>query len=223
MSKQSSNGIKPVISGIKELEKNKYLARKRLPTGRVEYYINYDKKPDVQKGYKATQKPDAQNGNKPKRQQAKKGTISNTNNILIKKKTNKDLLLRNKSKAPEKKKSYSLLVSERKEKVPQKRKDNRNPDIEFVYMLFEKEFEFRPPPIKGGNGFDLNRGSAQRLVKRFGKQGVAGMLAQVFEAQKKDRYFKKCTCPLDLERNLIDYKIYFNKETTKEEFKIAKI
>ncbi len=86
----SVNGIKPVLSALKELEENNYLYRNKLSNGRVIYYINYNKKPRAQKGYEGIKKPRAQNGNEPKRQRAKKGTISNTNIKVIKKNNNKE-------------------------------------------------------------------------------------------------------------------------------------
>ena len=61
----SKDEIKAVRSAIKELEDNEYLTRKRLATGRVTYFIHYDKKPQCQKAIV------------PKSHSAKIGTVSN--------------------------------------------------------------------------------------------------------------------------------------------------
>jgi len=91
------------------------------------------------------------------------------------------------------------------------KKDNRNPEIEKLYNLFEKEFGIRPPSIRGGNGFDLNRGSASRMIKKFGIDELTRMISAVFQFQKKDNFIKKCTNPLEFEKNFASYQLYFNK------------
>lgn len=74
----SSDGYKPLISGIKELEEFGYLTRKKSPDGKTHYFISYN--PSIQKAYL------------PKRQVAKTDTITNiedTTNIEEKKKERK--------------------------------------------------------------------------------------------------------------------------------------
>lgn len=70
-------GDKQVRSGLQELEEVGYLQRIKHGTGRVSYYLNYDKKPSADNGHEGTE-PGAQKGKQPKRLVAITGTISNT-------------------------------------------------------------------------------------------------------------------------------------------------
>lgn len=76
-----SDGRKAVFSGLKELEQGKYLKRSKQPDGRMVYEITFD--PDAQKGQQATD-PIDRNGKVPKRQSAKRGSISNKEPVQTK-------------------------------------------------------------------------------------------------------------------------------------------
>jgi hypothetical protein len=97
-------------------------------------------------------------------------------------------------------------------KVVAGRVDNRHPDIEAIYAVFEEECGVRPAPIKGGNGFDLNRGACVRMIKKYSVEEVCGMAKQMFKAMKEDKFCKVVTNPLDMERNLGWYKIHFERK-----------
>lgn len=92
------------------------------------------------------------------------------------------------------------------------KKDSRDPTIEKVYQLFEEYIGVRPVPVKNKNGFDLNRGSVIRLVKKWGEGEYIRMLTKVLEAQQKDKYTPKTANPLDFEANLGKWKIYFKQK-----------
>jgi len=87
--KESLEGRKAIYSGLKELEENGYLIRSKQPDGRVDYYITYNKEPNVQNGQKA-KKPIAQKGKEPKGQTAQTGSISNKELLQTNSLTNKD-------------------------------------------------------------------------------------------------------------------------------------
>jgi hypothetical protein len=71
----SSDGRKTVLSALKELETAKYLTRKKLGNGRVEY--NLDIKPECPEGTQGDD-PKSPKGTVPKELSAQKVTISNT-------------------------------------------------------------------------------------------------------------------------------------------------
>lgn len=71
------DGKRVVLSALKELEVQGYLTRKKLGTGRVEYYLKYQVNPDAENEHQALE-PSAQNRKLLKPQVAKTSTISNT-------------------------------------------------------------------------------------------------------------------------------------------------
>lgn len=75
IAKDSCDGSKSTYSGLKELEVNGYIERKKLGNGRIVYSLKYTE-PITQKGDLDIE-PDVQNGKQPKRQTAETGTISN--------------------------------------------------------------------------------------------------------------------------------------------------
>jgi hypothetical protein len=89
------------------------------------------------------------------------------------------------------------------------REDKSSP-VKTIYDIFKKYLVNSPKPIKDKKGFDLNIGSLNRLIKKYTIEGLAGMLEQVLAEQSKaDKYFKKCFSPLDFEKNLDWYILYF--------------
>lgn len=73
------DGSKSVLAGLKELEKNQYLERIRLSSGRMEYHLKYDKKPLIHLG------------REPKQHTAQTGEVSNKDfNTNTDKESNKD-------------------------------------------------------------------------------------------------------------------------------------
>jgi hypothetical protein len=98
-----------------------------------------------------------------------------------------------------------------KSPAKKERKDNRNPEIEAVMALYKEEFGISPPAIRGGNGFDLNRGSALRMIKQFGFEELKKMILLVFKYQKTEKFIKRCTNPIEFERNFASYKLFFNQ------------
>lgn len=146
-------------------------------------WTKYQEKP-------TTEQQQSNNRATTKRHKQQCNNINNDNNIS----SNEDIKLR----LPEK---GTALV----------KKDNRNPDVEFVLSLFEKEIGVRPSPMKVKNGFDLNRASADRLVKKYGREGIESMLTAVFKAQVEDKYCRGSTSPYEFEKNLAWYIMYFKK------------
>lgn len=73
--KVSSDGSRSTISAIKELEKAGYLTRKRLPTGKVEYFITYE--PHVHSAQEASE-PVVRNAQETERPMGGAHNISNT-------------------------------------------------------------------------------------------------------------------------------------------------
>lgn len=83
---ESLDGRKSVYAGLKELENNGYIIRKKCPSGKMIYYIGIE--PNAQKGQEGIE-PNAHFGKVPKRQSAEKGSISNTDYINKTDKENK--------------------------------------------------------------------------------------------------------------------------------------
>lgn len=83
IAKENKEGRKAIFSGLKELEKYGFIKRTRLLDGKMLYTLMV--------------KPDAQNGQLPKRSMTKTGSISNKEKKVIKKR-NKDIILHSKSK-----------------------------------------------------------------------------------------------------------------------------
>lgn len=70
-------GVKMVRLTLIELEEAGYLERVKHGTGKVDYYLNYDKEPSGPNGHQDDVEPSVQKGKEPKRLVAKKDTISN--------------------------------------------------------------------------------------------------------------------------------------------------
>lgn len=94
IAKDFSDGRKSIYTGIKELEDNHYLTREKLSTGRTLYVL---KSQLPEKGNRR-EKPVAHFGKEPKRQRAKKGSISNKDIKVIKSISNKENVRSKKSK-----------------------------------------------------------------------------------------------------------------------------
>ena len=84
---ETKDSDKTVRSALKELERFDYLKRKRLATGKVEYHIYYH--PSGKKGDEA-KKPNGKNSYQIKQPSDKRGSISNKEKKLKKKKINKE-------------------------------------------------------------------------------------------------------------------------------------
>lgn len=122
--------------------------------------------------------------------------------------------------------NINTTISVDKDNIPKgiaKAPDNRNPDIEFILNLFKEHYGIPIKPIKGKNGFDLNRGAAQRLVKQFSREGIKAMLEKVWQIQSKDKFCRISTNPLEFEKNIIWYKEYFSKERSSSANKLKVI
>jgi hypothetical protein len=76
----SSGGKREIMTGLQELEKNRYLRRTRLKNGKMVYHLSYTQNSNE------AEKPDCGNSNKPKQHVAKTATVSNKEII-----TNKEL------------------------------------------------------------------------------------------------------------------------------------
>src|SRR5258708_5712315 len=72
---ETKDGRKIVYAALKELENNNLLQRNRLPSGRMEYTLQYSS--HLSEMVKRDEKPVAQNGQVPKRSSAKTDSISN--------------------------------------------------------------------------------------------------------------------------------------------------
>ena len=81
---ETKDGKEGIRTALLELEKNGYLTRKRLASGKMEYYITYEPSSENR------QKPSSEKANKGKSQQGKIGTISNIVNKVIKNNSNKE-------------------------------------------------------------------------------------------------------------------------------------
>lgn len=92
------------------------------------------------------------------------------------------------------------------------KKGGRLAEIEAVMSTFKYLTGVNPVPIKAANGFDLNRGAALRLVKKFGKKRVNERLIRIFDEMKKDQYCRRVTNPIELERNWVWYDMRFNRK-----------
>jgi len=100
--KDCEDGKKSILAGLKELEGAGYLERKRLSSGKVIYQFNL-RKPESPKGFRASL-PDRPKGSEPKRQQAQKAPISNTD---------KESKTEEENKREKKKDLFSFDVNER--------------------------------------------------------------------------------------------------------------
>lgn len=93
IAKQGKDGRKAIYATLKELERSNFIKRIKQGTGRMVYYLLI--KPFDQKGQQAKNKaikPNAPKGKVPKGQSAQRGSISNKDSIVIKKKnSNKEL------------------------------------------------------------------------------------------------------------------------------------
>ena len=110
--------------------------------------------------------------------------------------------------------STAVAVTEQKFEVDKSTEEYLNslPDIGYVMELFRRAFGTCPKPVKNDTGKDLNALVAGRLVKKFTREGLRGMLELIFRCQKVDKYCKICTNPLDFEKNYIWYQTYLEQK-----------
>jgi len=82
---ETVDGRKAIFSALKELEKEGYLFRNRLPSGKMEYNLKYSANNPMPKTGNRVEEPNAPNGYVPKRLSAETGSISNIEEKVINK------------------------------------------------------------------------------------------------------------------------------------------
>lgn len=195
IAKQFSDGRKSIYKGLIELEDNNYIKRKRLPNGKMEYFLL--NKPNAQKSQEAQEEGSSlrldKNNKKtsknsltltscPKRQRAERGSISNKERIVIKNNSNKDIA----------DKSAGKQINE---------------------LL--KEFEPINPIINYGN--KTQRKALEDMVKKFGFEKMLNTIKFAISIQGK-KYAPIITTPIQLKNKLGELLVYHKKETNNPMF-----
>lgn len=196
IAEELGEGQKTIRAGLKELEDIGYLQRVKRGTGRVDYYLNYDKKPRAQNRHQ-DKDPGAQKGKEPLGQVAETGTVSNTDNT-----SNTDV----ESNIDGAEAQADANVEKIGMKQVQEIIDAFKPVNESYKTLYGKKTEYN---------------AAKDLIKTYPKEHILGML-KVMPDYNKIQYlsaYEKVYTPLQLLKNwsvvkdnLIRLKIKKSKE-----------
>jgi len=156
---------------LKELEEIGYLERQRLSSGKVKYYINYDKKPECNIFTMAMDEPECKKAPVQKSPRAKFAPISNKESKIIKKETNT---------------SFEGKPSTAKPKF-----DLKSSSLEISEVI--KEMIKLDPKNKLSYGNPFQRKSADFLIQEYGFEEVKKMIDLILVARVKVPYLPSVT------------------------------
>jgi hypothetical protein len=179
---ESTDQFASVNSGIKELEDSGYLERKKLPSGRKEWQIRFNR---AKRFVILKEKPSREKAYLAKSLLGKTTTISNKEFLVTK-------------KAHSNKENYHNLANQRFAVTSPNNKSIK--EISPINPLI-KLFEPINPTYDSFYKNKTQRSALERLVKRFGTEKT-GSIIKALEVMICKKYCPTVTSPLELEQKL---------------------